>query len=87
MKSFCIFVFIMAKPINISTILDTKINNLLILGEGEPHITLGGHKHRTIICRCDCGVIKKIQVSAVLNGSVKSCGCYAAKMSSDPLFP
>lgn len=73
----------MAKRFDITKIIDTKINCLLVLGEGEVHLTSGGYSHRTIVCRCDCGTIKTFQMSSVLNGAIKSCGCYSAKMAGD----
>lgn len=71
----------MAKRLDISTIIDKKINSLFVLSEGEPHITSGGNIHRTIICKCDCGKVKTFQMSSVLNNIVKSCGCYSAMMA------
>jgi hypothetical protein len=71
----------MAKRFDINKIIGTKINSLLILSETEIHITSGGNKHRTIICKCDCGKIKKIQLSSVTNNITKSCGCYSASLA------
>lgn len=71
----------MAKRFEISKIIDKKINNLFVLSESEIHVTTGGHKHRTILCKCDCGKIKTFQLGSVLNNRIKSCGCHAASMA------
>ena len=45
-----------------------------------------GKKQRTRkigLFKCDCGVIKKIIISAVKNGKTVSCGCYHRKMVSN----
>ena len=34
------------------------------------------------ICRCDCGVEKLIEESALINGYVKSCGCYRKEVAT-----
>ena len=71
------------KKLDIKQLEGTKHNKLTILKECEPHITKGGHKRRVVLCRCVCGVEKRVQISSILNGSVKSCGCYSRKMSSE----
>jgi len=73
----------MAKPTDITKLVNTKINYILILKEGEPHYTTGGHKHRTVVCLCDCGKIWQAQLGGILNGSVKSCGCYSRKIAAE----
>jgi len=71
------------KRFNIQTIIGKTYNKLTVLGEGELHLTKGGNKHRTIICKCKCGTIKTIQFSPVINGITKSCGCYSKKLASE----
>lgn len=66
----------MANPIDFSQLIDKKFGRLLILKEGEPHMTKGGHKHRTAVIRCDCGTIKQVQISIILSGQTTSCGCF-----------
>ena len=78
------FVYLnMAKRFNIKKIVNTKINKLLILSEGEPHRTKGGYVHRTLICKCECGNTKQIQMSSVLNNITISCGCYCSSINSE----
>ena len=67
---------------NIDSIINKKINSLLILSEGKIHKTKGGNLHRTILCKCDCGKTKTFQLSSVLNKSIKSCGCHSSKTAS-----
>jgi len=73
----------MANRENLENYVGLKFTYLTVIKEGNVHITKGGHKHRTIVCICKCGIKKEIQFSAVKNGSVKSCGCYSAKINSD----
>lgn len=40
----------------------------------------GKTKNVYAVCQCDCGNTKEIQLHYVINGSVKSCGCYAKEM-------
>jgi len=69
----------MANKLDINTILSKRFTNLIVITEGIPHITKGGYVHRTIFCKCDCGIEKDFQLSNVLNGKTKSCGCYSAE--------
>lgn len=48
-----------------------KFNRLMVIEEA------GRYKNRSILwlCRCDCGKIKKVLASSLLNGDVQSCGC------------
>lgn len=72
----------MAKRINLDLFIGKTFERLTILSEGEPHFTSGGYKHRTIICKCSCGIEKSFQMSSVFNGLIKSCGCYSADTAS-----
>lgn len=69
------YIYSMAQRLDFTTIIDTKRGQLTIIAEGKPHITTGGNKHRTVVCRCDCGKMITTQMSAVLSGATKSCGC------------
>lgn len=48
-----------------------KFNMLTILEE------LGGNK---VLCRCDCGNVKILTKSTIINGGTKSCGCLRGKI-------
>lgn len=47
-----------------------KINNLTIVKFLDREKSI-----RYVFCRCDCGKDKKLKLSEILFGSVKSCGC------------
>lgn len=53
-----------------------KFNNLLIL---EKSYRRTKHGKIMVKCLCDCGNKKEIQVSTILNGHSKSCGCIKNK--------
>tara|TARA_Y100001937_G_scaffold44131_1_gene62146 strand:+ start:524 stop:952 length:429 start_codon:yes stop_codon:yes gene_type:complete len=36
--------------------------------------------HRVNVYKCDCGIQKKIRMDHVMNGDVKSCGCWGKQM-------
>lgn len=40
----------------------------------------GNAKHVYAVCRCDCGETKEIQLQFVIDGTIKSCGCYAKEI-------
>jgi len=42
-------------------------------------------KKSTVICKCDCGIIKSISISDFKKGSNKSCGCSSKKFISESL--
>jgi hypothetical protein len=35
-----------------------------------------------ILCRCDCGAEKPVQVSLLINGHARSCGCWQRKQAA-----
>lgn len=35
--------------------------------------------HAYYLCKCDCGLIKEVRGSHLLNGNTKSCGCLSAE--------
>lgn len=76
----------MAKLIDFDKLLGLKFNRLTILNEGDPHITTGGHKHRTAECICECGTKVKTQLGSILNGRTNSCGCYSREIASNRLY-
>lgn len=57
----------------------TVIHKLTVLGVGRPSAMPGGCWHRsTSIVRCECGNIATMKNSALLQGAIKSCGCFGA---------
>ena len=73
----------MAKKENIEKFVGLEFTYLTVIKEGNIHVTSGGFKHRTILCKCKCGIEKEFQFSSVKNGSIKSCGCYSAEIASN----
>lgn len=76
----------MVKKIDIQNLIGKRFTNLVIISEEETHVTKGGHKRRTVLCRCNCGKEKKIQISSIISEAVKSCGCYSAKMAKERML-
>lgn len=75
----------MAKRINIDDIIGNTYNYLTVLSEGEPYILEGGYRHRSVFAECSCGTIKRYDMSSVISGNAKSCGCWGRKAASDRL--
>ncbi|MCL2310958.1 MAG: hypothetical protein FWC41_00505 [Firmicutes bacterium] len=59
------------EKINCTKIVGNKYNKLLILQILES----GKNKDRYCKCLCECGNIKNILLSSILNNHTKSCGC------------
>lgn len=49
---------------------------LTVIREVEPHIKPSGQIARKWLCKCECGVIKKIVGDSLRKGVAQSCGCY-----------
>lgn len=49
---------------------------LTILRETEPP-----QRPRRVICRCECGTVKEIQLAHLRSGATQSCGCYAREVA------
>lgn len=54
-----------------------RFNKWTVIEELDPKIVYGKRKaiKRMILCVCDCGNIQKIQLSGLVGGHTKSCGC------------
>lgn len=71
-----------------------KYNRLTIID--FKHKQPGKTKRIYAVCLCDCGNVKEIQPRCVIDGTIKSCGCYAEeirqkqrdseKRTSSPLY-
>lgn len=73
----------MAKAKDFNDFIGNKYNLLKVLCESEKIKTSGGNSKRTIKCLCDCGIIKDYNWQEVINGKVKSCGCYSKQIASE----
>ena len=59
---------------DVSKIIGQRFHFLTVLKEGE---RIGQNKKvATAICACDCGETKQISVYSLIQGVVKSCGCW-----------
>lgn len=52
-----------------------RFGKLVVIKEGDVHITKGGYKVKTWICQCDCGNVISVMQGALKSGKTKSCGC------------
>lgn len=59
----------------------TRFGRLTVEGEAEPY-RWRHRAYRMARCRCDCGVVKSVQLSKLRCGETVSCGCYAAFRAS-----
>jgi len=73
----------MAKRENLEDYVGKQFTYLTVIKEGVPHVTSGGFMHRTVYCKCKCGVEKYFQFSSIKSGLIKSCGCYSAEIHSE----
>ncbi len=53
----------------------TKYGHLTVIKEGEKKYLPSGQTNRTILCKCDCGIVKTIRISHLISGKTISCGC------------
>jgi hypothetical protein len=58
-----------------------KYSNLTIIKEVEPYVTSKGQKYRQVLCNCECGNKKIIQISSLRSGKTTSCGCYRKEVT------
>lgn len=56
---------------DLSELFGETFNRWTIIEEGD----LIRKKRRTFRCRCECGVVRDVLTSNVINGKSKSCGC------------
>lgn len=62
------------------------IGRWTVLESAAPYITpsTGSFRPRWV-CKCECGKVKLVRESTLLNGQSKSCGCLAAEWAGDRL--
>ena len=65
-----------------------RFNNLVVLEELTPHITPGGAKQRIVRCKCDCGNVFAIRLSAVKkdHNNCSKCRSYEEKIKIGQRF-
>ena len=63
-----------------------RFGRLVVLSMAEPYVSPSGNKSARCLCKCDCGNIKTVHVSALKGGRTKSCGCYNADAVHERCF-
>src|SRR5687768_1512444 len=66
------------KALSLDEILNRKPTNsrLTPIDFGQPYLSPGGHRRRTLLCDCDCGNQHTTDITYFMSGKVLSCGCY-----------
>lgn len=52
-----------------------KFGDLTIIADGGYDLRYG-QKVQMVVCKCDCGTDKRLLLTAVFQGKVRSCGCF-----------
>jgi len=53
----------------------TQYGRLTVLSEGPRQGRPGGQQYRRLLCACECGATKLVQLGNLKKGVTKSCGC------------
>lgn len=61
--------------------INTKIGRWFIISDFFYKKT-GKNKYRYVTCKCDCGTIKDVRTSSLINNNSKSCGCLQKEQTS-----
>lgn len=64
--------------INLTELIGKKFGSLTLIKEIEPK-KMSGQFRRFVLCQCDCGQNREINLKHLLNGHTKSCGCLLFK--------
>lgn len=56
-------------------VIGNKYGRLTVLSDAKDRSLPGGQTVRFVLCRCDCGNEKEINLGRLKHGRVKSCGC------------
>lgn len=68
------------KESNYQSVVGKRFNRLLVIGSTESK----KKEHRgnqRVLCVCDCGVVKEIEIQSLKCGDAQSCGCYHRDLS------
>ena len=52
-----------------------KFGKLLVVAPAEDYVMPSGKHMKRWVCTCECGQIKVVRASFLLNGQTQSCGC------------
>ena len=61
--------------------INTKIGRWMIISEFF-YKKIGKYKFRYVTCKCDCGTIKNVRTSSLINGDRKNYRCFQNHHSS-----
>ena len=64
-----------------------RYHRWLIIGDGEEVKYADNKLYPKVLCRCDCGVERKVDLRALKRGSAKSCGCYRKEVAINNVLP
>ena len=65
-----------------------KFNRLMVVGRITNHKNLPNYGKSMWMCQCDCGNITKVRGDHLIDGTIKSCGCYCKyRMRSGQTHP
>lgn len=56
-------------------IINQKFGSWLVLESAPSLVSTGGTKRKAFKCQCDCGTVKVVARTQLVNGKSKSCGC------------
>jgi hypothetical protein len=59
-----------------------KFNRFTVIGVNEPGRTSGGQSKKMLICKCDCGSIRRYSSASLRSGKKTSCGCIMKEKST-----
>lgn len=65
---------------NIDDYINKKFNNLTLIRNLNK---IDKNNSKLALFKCDCGNVKELVFTQVLNGNVKSCGCMQGKLSDE----
>lgn len=61
----------------IHMLMGKRYGRWVVIGDGEPRFSVKANRYyNQIKCLCDCGVIKDVDQTSLLNNKSTSCGCY-----------
>lgn len=82
----CLNKEIISMPKTIDGMISKKFGRLTVIKRGKTHITAGGQKKVTWLCKCDCGNIVTVQSQDLKNGHTRSCGCLPTNRKNSGLI-
>lgn len=59
-----------------------KFNFMEVIRDEPDRIFKAGNRARMVLCRCECGQEKVVQLGGLISGGVKSCGCLQKERAS-----